>query len=601
MSNIKTDKARKEFIVGLYDKLGIYLTFIPSGLKHNPYGWDEYYKTRIQRHVLSNYWLPKYKSFALINGVGSGFVTIDFDTMKEGEFKDRLHSKSKGLFDYLSNEHPAWIQKSGDPSGERRHLIYKVDPNRPVPTQILENYPGVEIRGEKSLTMLAFSIHPSGNTYELLRNPLEENIDLFPYDYFSDNIKTGSSNIPSNKNSCSDFKSEHKDSISKIKEPGRNNWLIEQAGHYCRVTPRWKEVVTALNLAHCDPPLEMDELEKTVFKSGAKYSTDSKEEKELVFKPLKVSELMQKEFDEEEYIIENLMPKNEITLLSGNPASFKTWLILHAAIAIATGKDFLGKFKTKQCGVLLIDEENNQRLNQKRFKLLDLEGDKNIHLLSLSGFILNENSIEKVINYCNKNNIQVVAFDSLIRIHIGDENSATEMNKVFKFLKELTKRGLTVICTHHNRKQGAFNSNPSQSMRGSIDILASSDCHLAVERKEKEEIIIRQTKNRNAQEITPFKVNIISEANSLTLEYAGEVDEVETKKSDCKGLIIQLLENEGKRLYKKELFNRLKETNKSAVGYGTFSKAVKELIVEKQLSEEKGERNTVYLALEPTC
>jgi hypothetical protein len=48
------------------------------------------------------------------------------------------------------------------------------------------------------------------------------------------------------------------------------------------------------------------------------------------------------------------------------------------------------------------------------------------------------------------------------------------------------------------------------------------------------------------------------------------------------------------------LFNRLKETNKSAVGYGTFSKAVKELIAEKQLFEEKGERNTVYLALEPT-
>lgn len=601
MNNTKTDKARKEFILGLYDVLGVYLTFIPPGLKYNPYGWDEYYKTRVEKHVLLNYWLSKYKSFALINGVRSGYITTDFDTMKDGEFKDKLHPKSKGLFDYLSTEYPAWIQKSGDESGQRRHLIYKVDPNRPILTQRLEDYPGVEIKGEKSLTMLAFSIHPSGNIYELLRNPLEENVDLFPYDYFGDKIQIDLSNFNGKDNNSASSQSGPKDPFFKIKEPGRGNWLIEQVGHYCRKTSRWKKVIIALNFAHCDPPLEMDELEKTVFKSGEKYSTDLKGEKELVFKPLKVSELMQKEFDEEEFIIENLVPEHGIIIISGDPGSFKTWNILDMSIKVASGSLFLSKFKVKQCGVLIIDEENNPRLIQKRGKLLGLNKDLNIHILSLASFTLTEESVEMVIDYCKAHNLKLVFFDSLIRIHDEDENSAKDMKKVFRLLRTLTVNGLTVICTHHNRKQGIGANLPSQALRGSSDIRAAVDCHIAIERKQGEGVInFRITKLRNMEEIAPFKANIISEGSKLTLEYAGDINEVETKRPNCKELIIQLLEDEGKSMYKKEVFDKLKDVKKVTVGYGTFSKAVKELIAEKQLFEEKGERNTVYLALEPT-
>ncbi|GEM_PF-6785713 len=334
MSNENINELRKEFILGLYDELGVSLLGLPEHKKFPNYEWDQYYYTRVEREILVNDWLLKYPNYAMICGVGSGYIAIDFDVMKDGEYKGRLHPKSKALFDYLSSEYPSWVQKSG--GGEGRHLIYKIDPNRPIPTQDIKDYPGVEIRGEKSLIVLAYSIHPSGNLYELLCNPLEEEVCVFPYEHFEGKIKIGLNS--SSKTSGNDGEHEKLDPNFKVRPSGRHRFLIEQTGHYCRKTPRWKEVIIALNLAHCEPPLELGDLEKSIFVSGTKYSADSHQEKELIFKPIKVSELMQKEFDAEEFIVDNLIPEHGITIISGYPGSFKTFITLNIAIKVAKGE-----------------------------------------------------------------------------------------------------------------------------------------------------------------------------------------------------------------------------------------------------------------------
>lgn len=154
----------KDFTLGIHDKLNASLVPIISGTKKAAVKWDQYYKQRVTRDILVNDWLPKYDAFGLI--CGKEFICIDFDVMKEGKYKGKLHPEAYELFDYLSACFPTWAQKSG--SGEGRHLIYRVDPKRPVPIQGIEEYPGVEIRGTKSYVIIAFSKHPSGGIYELL-------------------------------------------------------------------------------------------------------------------------------------------------------------------------------------------------------------------------------------------------------------------------------------------------------------------------------------------------------------------------------------------------------------------------------------------------
>ena len=51
---------------------------------------------------------------------------------------------------------------------------------------------------------------------------------------------------------------------------------------------------------------------------------------------------------------------------------YKSYLLAVMAIACATGAKFLGKFQTKQIGVMVIDEENNRnRIGQRIRQLTD--------------------------------------------------------------------------------------------------------------------------------------------------------------------------------------------------------------------------------------
>lgn len=319
---------------------------------------------------------------------------------------------------------------------------------------------------------------------------------------------------------------------------------------------------------------------------------------EYFIKPITLDDLMVKKFKDTQWLADGLIPKGGIIAISGAPASFKTWLILDLGLCIGLGKDLFGKHRTEQGGVLLIDEENGEQLLKQRFEMLNIGTSLPFHILPLTNFSLSESNIQKVIIYAETHNITTIIFDSLVRIHSSDENDAMAMSKVFKLLKECTKHGITVIFTHHNRKQGNFNSSPSQSMRGSSDILASVDCHLAIERLKNNEIILTQTKLRQGKELKPFKLKIIENEQSIVFEYAGELKPQEVKvgkKESAKSAISQIL-GDLPNLSKTFLFSELKK-RKIYISKETFNKAIKELVDDNELTETKGPSNTTICSL----
>ena len=270
------------------------------------------------------------------------------------------------------------------------------------------------------------------------------------------------------------------------------------------------------------------------------------------------------------------------------------------AIKVAKGDILFDKFATDQTGVLIVDEESGEWTLQRRFQKLQKSNDIPIYITPLKEFKLNDKSVEKIISIAKGLNIKLVIFDSLVRVHSEDENDAMKIAKVFNLFKRITKNNITVIFTHHNRKTGIMRSaNPSQDMRGSSDILASVDCHLAIERKPKEDlIIVHQTKLRQGEEMKPFKLNIINDENELKLEFAGDLDEIQTKKTDFKEAIKDILEERDAPMYKKEIYDTLK-TNGIEGGYSTFKKAFQEMIDTNTLFEEKGEKNKIFCSLKP--
>lgn len=277
------------------------------------------------------------------------------------------------------------------------------------------------------------------------------------------------------------------------------------------------------------------------------------------YKPLEVHSLeqvMNNHYPEQEYVVDGIVPEASITILSGASRSYKTYTLLHMATSIASGKMLFGKFATQQAGVLIIDEENGERLLQKRLFQLGSSMELPVHFLSYSGFITTDKYISEVLKVCLEKGIKLIIIDSLIRVHSGDENSAKDMSKVFKQLRQFTEKGVAVLVTQHNRKQGAFGGSSGDEMRGSSDIMAAVDSHVGVVRKNKWYLTFTQTKQRYDEELDPFEVKANVTPTTFDFEYLGQIKGSEDTAEVVKSTIEQLL-SDNKQLNQKDLLTQL--------------------------------------------
>ncbi len=353
------------------------------------------------------------------------------------------------------------------------------------------------------------------------------------------------------------------------------------------------------NINQNKPPLGEREL-RSVWESISKKHLSEKDEnsgKQKVFKFTKLSELLARKYDEPRWIVDKLVQSEGITAISGVPGCYKTFIVLEIAKRIANGEQLFGTYSTTKCGVMIIDEEGGERLLHTRFKLLDTASDANIITMSYQDFKLRTHDINQIVSECKMCNIKLVILDSLVRIHTGNENDAKDMAKVHNLLRIFTKEGITVIITHHNRKPGIFSSNPAQEMRGSSEILAFLDGHLAV--KEKDGLLtITQTKVRDARKRKPFQLKIDSDEKTyFKFEYVGEQDEEKSKIDIAKEAVILTLEEEG--VLNKTRIVELLEQAKVGCGKSAIKTALSELETDGVVFTKKGKGNMTFCSLKP--
>ena len=263
------------------------------------------------------------------------------------------------------------------------------------------------------------------------------------------------------------------------------------------------------------------------------------------YKSQTLETLMGKSFPEVPWLIHNLISENSIVFLSGAPGQYKTWIGLHLALSAAKGQPAFGSFKcTQPMGVMILDEENSDRRLQTRLKLMEKEW--KLPLFFRIGERLNledgEEAIKELISDCLALNVRLAVFDSFVRFfpHL-DENSAKDTNKAYQQIRKINDAGIATLFIHHNRKQGILKVKPSdtlgiaETMRGSSDILAMCDAHMAIVPVERNMVAIVQTKQREDEIVEPFKVEIRGneERTSLEFMYAGKFDEDENKQVKC--------------------------------------------------------------------
>jgi hypothetical protein len=253
----------------------------------------------------------------------------------------------------------------------------------------------------------------------------------------------------------------------------------------------------------------------------------SKNSTELLpgFKPIWAPELKEKDLPPLEWLVDHLISAEGINAISSKPGLFKTFLAMEIAKCVANGEALFGVFATKQTSVLIIDQESGERRLKKRQAMLNAE-DAKIAYAPYTNQKMSKKFAADIVRYCKAEDIGLVIFDSLTRFHEAKESSNEEMAKVLADFQLIAQADIAVLIIHHDSKGGYEQPSSSNTLRGASDILANLDVHLSISKvkNSQNKLLIKQLKNRDAEELPDFEVIVHSndDNSSLWFEYVGE-------------------------------------------------------------------------------
>lgn len=279
-----------------------------------------------------------------------------------------------------------------------------------------------------------------------------------------------------------------------------------------------------------------------------------------------LQEVLGMKFDGDKWLVEGLLHTGTLSVISGQPSSFKTQVCSHLALVVAGGGEFLQHFKVPLRGrVLILDKESRWKDIQERMMAFKAPESVEIFFDAEDGLWLDdEEYAELLIKRIEEEKIGLVILDSLIRYHRGDENDSRQMSSTLAKLKKITRdTGANVIFIHHHRK-GIPGIVSSDNLRGSSDIFAAVDCHISLAHKKDNDIIqVSHLKSRQSKELQPFAVKVVraEDDTPIGLEYLGEYDKHEVERQQVKEAVLTLLkEKSGEELVREDLLQILKDT-----------------------------------------
>lgn len=185
-----------------------------------------------------------------------------------------------------------------------------------------------------------------------------------------------------------------------------------------------------------------------------------------------------------EYLIDEILYKNTLVLLSAYAGVGKTVLSLSIAKALLTGKALWKTFEVQETGpVIIFDEENPLSFVKDRVIKMGFKKDLPLYYVHYQNIKLDkEEHFNAIVKLINEIDPKLIIFDSLIRFYDGDENSSNSMAYVMGKIRELTTvTDCTAIVIHHDRKSYG---EKKERVRGSGDIVGAVDIQLALEEKD---------------------------------------------------------------------------------------------------------------------
>jgi hypothetical protein len=185
--------------------------------------------------------------------------------------------------------------------------------------------------------------------------------------------------------------------------------------------------------------------------------------------------LRKEESEPVSWVVQGLIPERAITVFSGKRGAYKTYLGMAIAKAVAQGQPF-ANLPVQQMKVFYLNRDNPRTIFMKRMceeLRLGPEDEDFAHwsLWHPKGEPPKFGQGSPILEALAKTYEPLFIVDSLSRFHTAEENSATEMGKVFEEIRRLNNFGATFLILHNLGKTKDRGPRGSSSIADAVDML----------------------------------------------------------------------------------------------------------------------------------
>ena len=286
---------------------------------------------------------------------------------------------------------------------------------------------------------------------------------------------------------------------------GRDNALTAYIG-YLRSTgidyDSAYPAAVAWNLQWCDPPMDESDV---AFKAGRAWSDWPESDREPLTPAMlreqlavKVQPKRKLEFlnwqafcelaaqaDDAQWLVENFITRGGMHFITAPPGGGKSWIAVDLVRACNDGSMWMGCLPVTKCNILYINEEMGVGRFFQRFFKLSPGACENVHIMQKQMVKLdNAEHMADIVQYVKDHDISIVILDTFVRVHGYDENSNTDMAKLYDRMKGINESGAAIIALHHHKKGIHAGPVAHEAMRGAGEIAAQADLVATVENKD---------------------------------------------------------------------------------------------------------------------
>ena len=212
-------------------------------------------------------------------------------------------------------------------------------------------------------------------------------------------------------------------------------------------------------------------------------------------------------------IIHGLLREGETMNIIASPKTGKSWLVTDLALSIATGRDWLGRFRCERGHVLILDNELHGETSAHRIPKVavsrqvpvDAYADR-VWVQNLRGYLQDVFTLGAYFESLQPGQFKVIILDAFYRFmpRDMDENDNGTMASLYNHIDRYADRlGCSFVLIHHTTKGNQSSKSVTDVGAGAGSQSRATDTHMILRPHEEEDAVVLDAAVRSWPPVSP--------------------------------------------------------------------------------------------------